>query len=117
MSRDEETPTHVPETGGLGCLVRFAWLIVGHGAILLSLVWAFQSQRTGFAVADVVLWGAVVACIALRYLDVSRLNGLTATGRPASIADWRRYALILITAALVLWGAAHGTTLIRMWRS
>jgi hypothetical protein len=113
MPRPEEPSTHVPDSGGLGCLVRFAWVIVGHAAILLSLVWLFQNKPAGFTIVDLIFWGAVAFCIGLRFIDVSRLKGLTATGQPASMTDWRRYALIIGVGALVLWSAVHGAAYFR----
>jgi hypothetical protein len=114
MPRTEENPAQTPPTGNLGCLVRLAWLLVGHGVIMFALMLTFESKRTGFGAADAVVWGAVVACIVFRYLDVSRLSGLTTTGRPASIADWRRYTLILVVATLVLWGIARKAAFVGM---
>jgi hypothetical protein len=108
--------SHVPQQSGLGYLARFIWMLIGPVVAILSLLLIFQNRQGSFSTADAFLWGAVVACVVLRYIDVSRLNGLKATGEPASIADWRRYALVLVVIALVLWGFARSTPILAMLR-
>jgi len=53
-----------------------------------------------------VLLVVTAAMIAVRYLDVTRLKGFTATGEPGSPTQWRRYAGLL-AAALARWVLAH----------
>jgi hypothetical protein len=54
---------------------------------------------------------AYVAVIAgmlfLRYVDIRYLNGRTASGQAATMAHWRRYAVILTVIAAALWALAH----------
>ena len=109
MSKPESTPSIPESSAGLGCLVRLAWALVGHGIILLSLVYIFERGGGRFALGapDAVFWAAVMGCLGVRYLDISHFAGRTATGQPATSADWRRYAVILVVVAAVLWGGAH----------
>ncbi|HVP11977.1 MAG TPA: hypothetical protein VMV94_12420 [Phycisphaerae bacterium] len=111
-----ESDSHVPQQGGLGYLARFMWMLIGPGVAAISLLLLFQNRQGGFSSADAVLWCAVAACIGLRYIDVSRLNGLKASGEPASIVDWRRYAVIFVIVALVLWGIARRVAILQMLR-
>jgi len=60
-------------------------------------------------VADVIFWALVGLLVWARYFDVTRLNGLTAEGKPASLHHWRRYATFLVASAALLWALAHGT--------
>jgi len=113
MPARESSQDSMPETSGLGCMVRLAWLLVGHVAILVDLFVIFETERASLSIADLVLWIVVVGCILVRYIDVSRMKGQTATGRPATRADWRRYAIMLVAVVLVLWGVAHGASWIR----
>ena len=106
--------SHVPQQSGLGYLARFIWMLIGPVVAILSLLLIFQNRQGSFSSADAFLWCAVVACVVLRYIDVSRLNGLKATGEPASIADWRRYTLILVIVVLVLWGIARRVAILEM---
>jgi hypothetical protein len=106
--------SHVPQQSGLGYLARFIWMLIGPAVAIISLMVMFQNQQSRFSSADAVLWCAVVACVVLRYIDVSRLNGLKATGEPASITDWLRYAIVVVAVALVLWGIARRVAFLEM---
>ena len=95
-------------TEPIGCLpvvVRLLWLVVGNGALLLLSILIAQ-ERT-FSALDLAFWGSVVALILVRYIDITRLGGLTKDGEPASLRDWRRYILFLLLGAGALWGLAH----------
>jgi hypothetical protein len=45
--------------------------------------------------------------IIVRFLDIKFLDGQTATGEPATLAHWRRYAVLLIVISAIIWSAAH----------
>ena len=46
--------------------------------------------------------------LGVRYLDIRKFGGRTADGAaPATMAHWRRYALLLIGVCLLLWTLAH----------
>jgi hypothetical protein len=116
MSRSPnvQPDSHVPQQSGLGYLARFIWMLIGPAVAIISLMVMFQNQQGRFSSADTVLWCAIVACVGLRYLDISRLNGLKATGEPASIADWRRYAIVVVVVALAIWGIARRVAFLEM---
>jgi hypothetical protein len=102
-----DTSTRETSTG-LGCLIRLLWMLIGHAVMALSALTIAQGVGFHVGVPDVVFAVATVACIAVRYWDITRFAGLTAGGEPATVTDWRRYTLILLLVALVLWGVAHG---------
>ena len=103
-----ETPEHdsLEQSGG-GCLLRLSWLIAGNAVLLL----AARSIAIGGGLlltwADAVFWLAAGAMLAARYVDVTRFGGCTASGKPATLAHWRRYALLLCGGALAVWIVAH----------
>jgi hypothetical protein len=90
-----------------GCLLRLLWMVFGNIAFVSSLV-AIAGRGGALSPGDGVLAAATASLLAVRYLDIRWMNGQTADGRPATMGHWRRYALVLIAAALVLGGAAHG---------
>jgi hypothetical protein len=45
--------------------------------------------------------------VTVRFLDIKFLDGQTATGQPASIKHWRRYAIVLVVISAAIWAAAH----------
>ena len=97
-----------PQQAGSGCLVRLVWMVFGNIALVIAVVSILRKQELAFSIADVALWAIVGVMVAARWLDVTRLNGLTAAGRRATLADWRRYAMLLTGGALALWALGHG---------
>jgi hypothetical protein len=91
-------------------------MLIGPAIAVLSLLLIFQNPEGGFSSTDAIMSCAVVVCVGLRYIDVSRLNGLKATSEPASIADWRRYAIVVVIVALVLCGMARRVAILEMLR-
>ena len=91
----------------VGCLARIFWMFAGNIVLVLSANFVRERQGGFLSVADLVFWAVVACLMAVRYIDIKRLNGLTATGQPASPTTWRRYAAILFVVSLALWGVAH----------
>lgn len=91
-----------------GVLARIWWMVGGNFILALSLVFIFRHQGGFFHPADWVFWITVATLVAVRYLDVRYCDGQTATGQPASMTHWVRYAVLLLACALVLWAIAHG---------
>ena len=104
----DRVPSPTPKTTGLGCLVRLAWMIGGTIALVLVARGISQHRGSFLSVSDLVYWLIAAAVFFLRYMDIKKLNGLTATGNPATVADLKRYALLLGGFALAVWGLAHG---------
>lgn len=91
--------------GCAGLIARITWMMAGNAALAVIAVLILQAGSP--SALDVFFWGVVVALLAVRYVDVTRLGGLTADGEPASIGHWRRYALYLVGATAALWTLAH----------
>jgi hypothetical protein len=91
-----------------GILARLWWMLFGNVVLAFSLVFIFRHEGGFFHPADWVFWIAVAVLILVRYLDVKLWDGQTATGRYASLSDWRRYVVFLLACSAVLWGIAHG---------
>jgi hypothetical protein len=95
-------------TENTGCLVgavRIIWLLVGNAALLLLSI--LITEENGFSGFDIAFWVIVIGLIALRYFDITQLNGLTGDGEPATLQHWQRYAFLLILIAGVGWILAH----------
>jgi len=96
-----------PPLGASGCLVRLGWMLLGNAILAFSTIGILRHTESFLSVADAFYAGAIVAMIGLRYVDIRWLNGQTAAAEPATIAHWRRYALILGSAGFAGWGLAH----------
>ena len=109
MSRNRnEEVAPAEQMGCLAGVVRIIWFMVGNAALLLLAV--LITEQKAFSRLDVAFWMTVAALILLRYIDITRLNGLTADGEPASLKHWRRYVLLLLLIAGCLWVLAHGVS-------
>jgi hypothetical protein len=73
---------------------------------LLALAWLIFQQH-GFSLLDGAYWAVVALVAGARHADIARFGGTTAEGAPATMRDFRRYALGLLLAAAALWGTVH----------
>lgn len=104
-SSRQQPPAPAAHMGTLGVVARLTWLMVGNVALL---VLALLIGRAGlFSVLDVAFWLVAGGLVIVRYLDITRLNGQTKDGEPATVMHWRRYVAYLLLASGVLWSAAH----------
>jgi len=92
--------------GPLGCLVRLFWMAAGNLVLVLCLVSIVQAAD-GLRTADLIYWLTVAGLLAVRWTDIRWLGGTTADGQPASMAHWRRYAILLAGLAAAAWLAVH----------
>ena len=95
------------EVSAAGCLARLGWMLVGNVALLLCAA-AIAQTKTRVSVADALFWVIAAGVVALRYVDVQVLHGQTATGEPATMAHWRRYAVFIAAVSVGIWLLAHG---------
>jgi len=91
-----------------GVLARLWWMLLGNMLLVLSLLFILRHEGGFFHPADWVFWIGVASLVFVRFLDVKFLDGQTATGKHASMADWIRYVVLLLACSAVLWGIAHG---------
>jgi len=109
MSNQFESKKTVREPEPTGCLsvvVRIFWLMGGNLALLMLAVFIFQKKT--FSAFDIAFWAIVAGLILIRYIDITRLKGLTSNNEPATLKHWRIYVVKLLAASAALWGLAHG---------
>jgi hypothetical protein len=88
-------------------LVRLFWFLVGNVILIISAFRIFQHRGGFLSPWDAVFWGTVILLLAVRHFDITRLHGQTFAGTPASLAHWRRYALVLLVLSAAAWAASH----------
>ena len=93
-----------PSGSMLALLARLYWMLLGNMAVAISAA-AVASAASSPSPADAVLGASVLSLIAVRYADIVYLDGATAEGEPATIADFRRYAVGVAGLGLALWVA------------
>ena len=101
----EATPPRQEPAGCLAAIARVFWLLVGN-AILFFLA-VYIGETGTMSALDIAFWAVVAALGVVRYVDITRLNGLTTDGEPASLRHWRRYVVALVLGSAALWGSAH----------
>lgn len=97
-----------------GCLLRLFWLLFGNVALALSAMLIVRhGVGLGATWADALFGASLLALLAARYLDIHRYAGQTSEGTPATPADFRRYAAMLLGIAAVAWAGAHAIVVLR----
>jgi hypothetical protein len=97
-----------PQTEATGCLpilLRMFWMMFGFVGLLILA--AFVAKGTAPVVMDVAYFAVASGIIAVRYVDIAKFKGQTAEGKPATLADWRRYALMMAVISGGLWAVAR----------
>ncbi len=101
---DQTTDKH---GSGLSIIARLFWMFFGNAILFISIIFIVEHKGGMFHTADVVFWITVAILIFVRYLDIKFCVGLTATGNPASIAHWIKYAILLLIFSTAVWAIAH----------
>ena len=102
------SPQIPSSTESLGCfagLVRITWLFLGN--FIPFFLALFIALESGFSAYDVAFWASIAGLSLVRYIDITRLHGLTADAQPATLRDWRRYTFFLLLISAGVWGVAH----------
>ena len=91
----------------LGLLARLFWMVFGNMTLFIVTIFIFLNQGKMFNAADVVFGITVAALILTRYIDIKLLGGFTVTNQPASMANWRKYAIFLLIGSTAVWVLSH----------
>ena len=111
----KQRPSSLPQGGEetersqsvAGCITQFAWNIGGAGVLVVIWVAILRGRPWTFTFKDALYWAAVLGMITARHLDVTRFDGRTSTGEPATARDVRRYAAGVIAVSAILWCLAQ----------
>jgi len=90
---------------GVGSILRMFWRACGNFALFFAGVSITTSERIG--TADAAYGGLVLALLLARWLDITKLNGMTIRTEPATRMHLRRYAVALLGVSLVGWVVAR----------
>jgi hypothetical protein len=103
-------PTNQPidkQRGILAILTRPFWMFFGNFALMICAIHILMGESKSTKTTDIIFWCAVAAMLAVRFLDIKFLDGQTATGEPATLSHWRKYAIALAVISAAIWSAAH----------
>jgi len=82
-------------------------MFVGNAAVYASLAVIAMGDAEFPSSLDAVVWVAVALTLGARWLDITRWEGKTASGEPATLAHWRRYAVVVVGLTAVASVVAH----------
>jgi hypothetical protein len=88
---------------GAALAVRLGWMLGGTLTMIISGLGIASTTRWTFGPQDAVFWSGAVVTVLLRYWDIRRFRGQTASGDPATMGDFIRYAALLTGTALTGW--------------
>ena len=77
------------------------------GNIALGLLVLSIYRSAGWSIADLVFWLVVGLLIVARYIDIVRYKGTTIDGKPATMAHFTRYVLVVLVASAAVWAIAR----------
>lgn len=99
----ENPPSPAGPATGRGCLpalVRLTWIF---GGIILIFSAVFIAQGKGGLIADLSPFAMALVLVLVRFADIRYLNGETMDNKPATLGDWRRYAVKVLIVAGALY--------------
>jgi hypothetical protein len=100
-------PTNPPKSQRsdplLGCVLRLAWMGGLPAVLFFSALFLADGRTIAGIPPTLILAATVTLAVEVRWVDVVVAKGQTAEGQPATLRDWRRYAVILTATAAGLW--------------
>lgn len=94
-------PTEPESSSGcLSIVVRLTW-IFGASLLVFGAIFIMQGKDSG--PASVLYWLIALGLILARYVDIKYFKGETSDNKPATLKHWRRYSVILLIAAGILY--------------
>lgn len=94
-----------PSSGSV--VVRLGWMLGGTLAMMVALMVIAGKPRLTLGLPDIVFWTAVALTALLRTLDITRFQGETTHGVPATARDLKRYLTGLAALAVTGWVVAQ----------
>ena len=98
---NQQVPTKPESSSGcLSVLVRLTWIFGGSFLIYGAI---FIAQGKGPGLADTIFLLFTLGLILVRFVDIRYLKGETMDNHPATLKHWRRYSVIMLIVAGLLY--------------
>lgn len=105
LQRQEEQKSQVELTGCTPLFLRLTWMVLGNAALFLCA--ALVAKGTAPPITDIIFFIVAIGLIVVRYVDITKFRGKTSEGKPATLAHWRRYAVLTAVVSAGVWGLAR----------
>ena len=103
--QDQPDPEY---SSGAGCLTRLYWMFLGNAVLAMLLVWLILNRPEFPSLQDAACLLTLASLVAVRYIDIRHFKGETGeSGTPATMADWRKYSLLLVSGSAAAWLAVR----------
>ena len=101
QDRQDDRPTTT--MSGRAALARAYWMLLGNVPLMFLVAMIGSRKFASPLIPSIAYFLVVLSVIIVRYVDIRYLNGRTADDEPATLAHWRRHALILIIGSFCAW--------------
>lgn len=105
LQRQEEQKSQAEITGCMPLFLRLTWMALGNAALFLCA--ALVAKGTAPIAMDIIFFMVVIGLIVIRYVDITRFKGQTSEGKPATLAHWRRYTVLVAVISIGVWALAR----------
>jgi hypothetical protein len=102
---------HDLEHPAAGGFARLYWMMLGNVAVLMTALAIARMPTWTIGWRDVLYALFVVGLVAVRWFDVTKLEGRTADGAPATLSDWRRFSMVVAALGAAAWIYAQSVEL------
>lgn len=103
MPASDPAPANQPT---LGCLLRLFWMAIGNAVLLVVGAQLIQSDQH-LSGLDAAFWLIVLLTVGARFIDIRYFAGTDGFGVRSTLADWRRYAIKMVSLAGIVWLVMH----------
>ena len=107
----QNVPDSKPSDSKGGCLselIRWLWLFIGPAVIVFCAIYVAKGEAS--ILPEVIYVGLVVGLVVIRYIDIRVFKGITANDKKATMKDWLRYTIILVSLSGLLYALAKFLT-------
>jgi hypothetical protein len=106
--RTPQTPKN--NTSLMQLFLRLLWMMFGNAVVFFAAAYIVTDSPGELSHVDIIYWLGAAALIGARLLDITRYNGKTADGEPATLAHGLRYSVVVAAVATTVWLAIHMST-------
>ncbi len=105
LQRQEEQKSQAELAGCMPLFLRLTWMALGNATLFLCA--ALVAKGTAPLAMDIIFFIVVIGLIVVRYVDITKFKGQTSEGKPANLAHWRRYTVLLAVFSIGVWVLAR----------
>jgi len=103
MPDPDHDPSKTEYTSGAGCFTRLYWTLLGNAALAITFGILLHRHPEFPSITDAACLLLVLSLVYARYIDIRYCKGETGDGKPATMAVWRKYSLLLSFGSVCVW--------------